>query len=560
MPVTDYKTLIKQLQPDNADAEIAEVTVAGAFYVVAHKGDFAVFVDAEQKEVLSKVLASSKSVAASVVAVTPWIAEQQAAIFVTPAGKKLLLKKVDEFLGTGLKTFGQLDDEMQDDSDDEKKDDAETEDKDKQDADEKKDADDEPGDKDANAASSVAAQMQSIQQLLEALKGLLPSADSQLTQMGIGLRIDEKIALHVTARALFAPQEALSRWAAKVKPPAAGLLAGLPPGKFVVAYGAVWATMSPEFSKLMNWAMQSSVAQLGLDEEQTKKYFAAVERQRANQLSTSGLVGNLHPGDTLVGTSLTMEYVKSASEHIKLTREMFELLQSVKAEGRTTKMPTYEVKDVMLGDLKALEITTDMLSLLENVEEGEAKEQVEGWFAKFFGGGGLMRAYMVMANDHTVVTAYSKQLVERGVQHVRSARLGWKPIAKSPIRPLLPPGSQWAIYISPQGVIQLIDAVLRDMLPPGTDLKIPPFPPSDPIGLAAQVAESGLDAELVLPGSVVAGIGQYIGLVQQIMQGEGARRCLKQSGSAWRAPRNPATVIKPVQAREPLFASGSVSV
>ncbi len=380
-----------------------------------------------------------------------------------------------------------------------------------------------PNDKDASAASSVAAQMQSIQQLLKALKDLLPSADSQLTQMGIGLRIDEKTALHVTARALFAPQEALSRWAAKVKPPAAGLLAGLRPGKFVIAYGAVWATMSPEFSKLMNWAMQSGVAQLGLDEEQTKKYFAAVERQRANQLSTSGLVGNLHPGDTLIGTSLTVEYVKSASEHMKLAREMFELLQSVKTDGRTTKMPTYEVKDVMLGDLKALEITTDMRSLLENVEEGEAKEQVEGWFAKFFGGGGLMRAYMVMANDHTVVTAYSKQLVERGVQHVRSGAVGLETDGQiANTAALLPPGSQWAIYISPQGVIQLIDAVLRDMLPPGTDLKIPPFPPSDPIGLAAQVAESGLDAELVLPGSVVAGIGQYIGLVQQIMQGEGA--------------------------------------
>ena len=83
----------------------------------------------------------------------------------------------------------------------------------------------------------------------------------------------------------------------------------------------------------------------------------------------------------------------------------------------------------------------------------------------------------------------------------------------------MPEGSQWAAYVSPQGLIQLIDTVLREVLP--TEIKIPPFPPSDPIGLAARVGEPGLDAEIVLPDSVVAGIGQYIGVVQQMMQGDG---------------------------------------
>ena len=38
---------------------------------------------------------------------------------------------------------------------------------------------------------------------------------------------------------------------------------------------------------------------------------------------------------------------------------------------------------------------------------------------------------------------------------------------------------------------------------------------------AARVKPDGLDAELVLPDTVIAGIGQYVGLIQQMMQGGG---------------------------------------
>ena len=64
----------------------------------------------------------------------------------------------------------------------------------------------------------------------------------------------------------------------------------------------------------------------------------------------------------------------------------------------------------------------------------------------------------------------------------------------------------------------MIDTVLRQALPEGMNFRIPAFPPTDPIGFGAKVTESGLDAEIVLPDSVVAGIGQYVVLVQQMFQ------------------------------------------
>jgi hypothetical protein len=90
-----------------------------------------------------------------------------------------------------------------------------------------------------------------------------------------------------------------------------------------------------------------------------------------------------------------------------------------------------------------------------------------------------------------------------------------EPIAKT--SKLLPDGAQWAAYINPQGVVQWVDVILKQM--PEMTINIPPFPASDPIGAAARVSADGLDAELVLPESVVAGVGQYVGTIQQMLQG-----------------------------------------
>ena len=517
VPTTDYKELIKQLEPADADAATTKVTVAGEEYLVAKKADFAVFVDGEQKELLEKIVANSKGLSATFEPLRSWIDAQQAAIVVTPKGKKVLFEKIGDFLGTGAASFGKLDEEMQDDADqdDDKDDDADKDDAGKDDADD--------DDDDGKPTSQAAAQLKTLRELMEGIKQLLPSAEEQLTHLALGVRIDDQTALHVAARALFTPQGRLSKWAKDVKLPKGGLLAGLPDGKFVISYGLVWADTSPEISKLVNWAMQNGLDQLGMTEEQSKKYFEVLSRQRGNQVSTCGMFGSLRPGDSLAATSLTVEYVKDASAHIKLTRESFEFLKSLKLPGRESTTPIYELNEVNMGDLKALEVTTNMNALIGAGEDNEAAQQAQGFFAKLFGNGGVMKAYLAAANDHAVVTAYSKELLERGVAHVRSGAAGLEadPQITNTVA-LLPAGAQWAAYISPQGLMQLIDSVMRDLMGGQMAIKIPPFPPSDPIGLAAKVEEAGLDAELVLPSSVVAGIGQYIMLIQQMMQNEGA--------------------------------------
>jgi hypothetical protein len=489
VPVTDYKAFVAQLVPDDANAEISEVTIFGEKFLVTNKDAFAVLAATTARHLLEQIRGSSKSVAPTLEPLRPWLAKQQAAVVVTPAGKKLLVEKLSALMDTASQA-----------------------------AEQGAAADNNGGDEKQPAPDALA----SLREMMGALKELLAAADGQLTQLGVGVRIDEGPALHVSARLLFTPQGTLSQWSAGVKPPKAGLLAGLPPGKFALAYGGVAVEFAPALARLVDRMMQVGLSQFGLSPEDRKKLSDILAQQRANQTSTGGVLGQLRPGDSIVATSMSVEHVKDAVKHMKLAREMFALLSKVRPPGGDADKSLYTVSDVTVGDLKALELVTDMSAMIgaEGANgQAEMAEMFRGFFSKLFGGEGEMRAYMTVADDHTVVMAYSKELLVRAVEHVRKGAAGLEADEQiAATNKLLPERAQWAAYISPQGVVQWIDTLLRQ-LPAELNLKLPPFPQSDPIGAAAKVSAEGLDAELVLPESVVAGIGQYVGTIQQMMQG-----------------------------------------
>jgi hypothetical protein len=489
VPVTDYKAFVAQLQPDDADAAISEVTIFGSQFLVTKKGDFAVLVAEGQKELLEKIQSSSKNVAAAVEPLRPWMSQQQAAIVLTPAGKKMLFEATKGMLDTLMAFMGNANAGANQDED----------------------------------APAPANQLAQAGDALGAVKDLLGAAEGQLTHIGLGVRIDDTTALHVSTRMAFVPDGPLAAWAGKLKLPKEGLLAGLPPDRFTVAYGGISAQFHPAVAAIFDRMTEGGLAQFGLSEENRKKYAEILARSRENALGMGVLMGQIRPGDSLVATSISVEHVKDAGKHMKLTREMFETVAQAKLGGDQEGKSLYTIADVTVGDLKALEVITDMNAAIAAAggegAQGAMAEQMQGFFSRMFGKDGKMHAYVAAANEHTVVTAYSKESLERGVAHVRSGAAGLETdatIAKT--AKLLPEGAQWVLYVSPQGIVQWADLFIKSMAAQ-MEIKIPPFPSSDPIGLAARASPAGLDAEIVLPDNVLVGIGQYIGMIQQMMQG-----------------------------------------
>ena len=131
VPTTDYKALLAPLDAEDADADVTKVTVAGQTMYVGHKGDFAVFASETAREQLAAFLAAKTNVTQVVEPLKSWLAEQHAAIVITPIGKKLLFQSIAAALpdAAQLKKDAGLDDDA-DDEDDDTDDDADDDDTD----------------------------------------------------------------------------------------------------------------------------------------------------------------------------------------------------------------------------------------------------------------------------------------------------------------------------------------------------------------------------------------------------------------------------------------------
>ncbi len=385
VPVTDYKTFIAAFAPDDPDAAVAEVTVAGEKALVGKKGEFAVFGQGEQKGLLEKVLASSESVLGVVKPLGAWLAQQQLAAVATPAGKKVLLKKIVALLP---------------------------------------DASNLPKAADHDADAGPAASLKSVMDMLQLVKELLASANEQLTHAALGVRIDDNTTLHVAARIGFLPEGKLASWAQEVKLPPDPMLSGLPPGKFAIAFGGASPRLSPQFTEMVNRLSDVGFKQLGLSEEDRKKVAAAVDRQRGQAVSSCGVLGPIRPGDSIMGGVITVERVKNAAQHMKMSRELLEMLQAA-LKSKTTGDALYELHDVTVGDLQALEVITNMGAFTgADDPNNPLGGQIQTFFGRLFGKDGKIRCYMTVVDDRTVVSAYGKEQLERAVAHVRSGAKG----------------------------------------------------------------------------------------------------------------------------------------
>src|SRR5690606_18533379 len=159
------------------------------------------------------------------------------------------------------------------------------------------------------------------------------------------------------------PGGELSQWAKEVKLPPEGLLAGVPAGDFVFAYGAVSADFSPEIAKIISSMTETGLEMYGLDEEGKKRYAEATAKMQEGKRFTGGVMGMLRPGDSLYATSLSVEHVENADAYVKQMRESFKVLEA-SVKSPKTEEPLYTVADIKVGEHEAVEVTTDFEALM----------------------------------------------------------------------------------------------------------------------------------------------------------------------------------------------------
>jgi len=454
MPGTEYKEFIDNFKPKPAGDKISEITLMDKTHYVGQKGGYAVLTDEDGggKDAIRKVIGSTTGVAAAVKGVESWLAKNDVAGVLTPSGLKLIIGKAREGL-----------------------------------------------DQIKNITANLPPELQSVTNIVEGVDTFLKSAETEVTHIVAGARIDKAVNIELEARVVFAKDGKFAQAGAKVMPLKGGPLSGLPGGPFVVAGGGTFPEETVAGLARFSLDMLKVVAK-DLGEDQFKKldqaYMQTLKGLRGMAMELRvGKKGQpvLHNIVSAISVADAPAYIAGAEKAARAINDLF----------KDANIPFYkpsEFRRVRVGEMHALETITD---LTDNPGMALIPQPL---LEAIFGKEAKITASMTAAGKELVLSRYSpasglKKLLDGAAPGLAQD----SGVAKTAA--LLPKGHQWALYVSPKGVVETIKMV-KAALEEKSDL--PAFPDTPPVGIGIKISAAGVDARYVVPAQVLEGVGTLV--------------------------------------------------
>jgi hypothetical protein len=470
IPTTDYKALIGQLEPGEADGKKTPVVINDKEMVAANVGDYAALTEAKDAKALDELLAGGTSVGSKVGDLSKWLEAQDAYALATTGGIVLASEKIVEAMDQAEEQFEGLEDEQQ-------------------------------------AAT--------IKMMFDVYREMFKAAKTELSFAAAGVRAEAK-GVHLTGRVTFKAGSNAAKYAATVKPPKEDLLKGLPDGKFVVAAGAEFS--GELLTEMYTWAakmMKASPGGEGLKQEDVDKLIQSwIDSTKGLHSMTMAMYAPKKDAplySSLVGLMRTDDSAKFLESYKASIQAMNDL-------AKKTKSPFVQegtVTETEIDGKKGLELTLAM------PETGAADNPLAGeMLKKMFGETDKIKAYVVAVDANTAAIGYItpdaiKQLMKDAGKKGISANANLAKTAE-----LLPDGCQVQSYISIRGIIDLILEV------PGVEFSPVPgllgeFPDTPPLGFGAKITSGGLETDLIITEETLEAIGGTIARARAVSAGSG---------------------------------------
>ena len=462
VPTTDYQAAIGQLQPEDAEAKIAKVTMGNNPCVVGKKGAYAVLTAAGDASVLEQVLDSTDSVAASTKRLRRWAARKDAYAVATPGGIKMAQQAILAGLAMGK----------------------------------------------AKIAEQGGEQAEMTLRGIELYEELFKAVDGEVAYCAIGVQINEDGDVHILGRSLLAPDGTLAKLSKTAGEAPADSLAGLPQGPFVFAGGGPYpASWAKELTGFYVNMMKMYMGMGAIPEDQAKKFAELTEESMKGLRSMGLMMGTVEPGESLysnmIATIDTDDAQKYMATYGRVVGEMGEIFK--KADN---PLMTFEAEDIEIDGIKALKMSMDMSFMFGEQEmPPEAKKMIE----TMIGAGGKLDMYAAAADDNTVIITYVSK--ERLIQTLKAVREGRPQFSEEPnvakTAGMLLPGAQWTGFWSPEGTLKLAAAVVATVAP-DAPIDIPEFPSPAPIGFAVKMSPGVVDTDMVIPADILNAIPEFV--------------------------------------------------
>ena len=225
------------------------------------------------------------------------------------------------------------------------------------------------------------------------------------------------------------------------------------------------------------------------------------------------VMGTPNPGESMYAKTYGLLTVKDSAAFIAgYERGLKEVNEIYKSLNLPLLMPM-DVENITYEGKPGLHVAMDMKAMMKASAQPAARKMLD----QMWGPDGKMNIYLVPLDGTTIGMAYSKLDNLKALDEARKnpqSSLAADPDVQQTAKQL-PAGAQWIGFLSPKGLMDFTLGMAMNQMPPGVMPQLPAFPQTAPIGFAAKLDATTLDASIVIPGSVFKGVGQYIRNIQR---------------------------------------------
>lgn len=482
VPVTDFDKFIAQLKPEDAKARIVKVTIFNGPFLAAKRGGYAVLAELGQEALLEKVLAAKTSAAKEVKPLAAWLESNDVAGVVTGSGFRFFCDEALDGLRKTKAMFADMPDESKE-----------------------------------MMGGAVAA--------FEMYEKIVEAARKEIVLLAGGARLDKQGNGRLSGRVRLLPGGEAARALAGLAPEKSDLLAQLPAEPFVVAMaGTMPQSVAQAMMQFSSQLMKSTVMPFGGSGKETKKLMEISTEMMKGVHGMSFVLGVGKEKAPLYSSMVFTMQVDDATAYLQEYEKAMKAMAGVGEQGKPSIFSSMTVEKTRVGDVDGLKVSMSV-PLPKGMEDvPQFKEMMDKMAERMYGPGGKIITYLAPANATTIAAGYTSP--DAVIRLIRTIKQGEKGLSADPqvakAAALLPAGSPWVAYWSPQGTIDFarrMVALMSDMGGGAGAPDIPKFPATPAIGAAVVKAPNELQIEAVVPVETIKAVAAYVLKVQEAMGG-----------------------------------------
>jgi hypothetical protein len=493
LPTSDYQQLLQSLG-GNPGQKFTAVTIAGEDLLVAQHGKWAVLMDPDQSERMTRLLTLTGQARPAVAAWQRFVDANDIAAVAFSGGVHELLSVIDarQLQKSPTDSAGELFGTAPGAHRSSPPDQSGTE----------------------NAPTGIVANLRRMLNNLQIAAPQLMQQIDSLESLGIGLRVDDdrnaSASLNATWRGDGQGPIRVDQSATGHKLP----LALFRDGEFIF-HGA--ADLPPALAKEVATAYVrlrinelTSGEQIRLDEQSLNRFFEAVEQAAAEITAATVLTLPGDKDDGVYTNSFLAVQLGSADTFVDLATEAMRLWNQMNREGQGGPRLVFDVEDISLDERKAVQYSLDLAAADDAQVLPETRQAME----KLFGPGGKLRTIIVKVDEHTALLAgaTADQVAAMLEQLDRKQPLDWQQPPIADVNRLLPQQAHWRAFFNPHGYTLWKSREAAAIV--GTEViggpLVKDFPSAPPIGIAGGVKEGEIWLNVALPADTIRATGAYL--------------------------------------------------